>query len=155
MHNVSFECPWALNIFAGCHNKYCVFTLIVCRIWLILWWTAWKTHPNVLKMHLKSRGWFYITSWRYEFDRPSNGLQALFHFHILLCVQGDFQIGVVLDDKVHSSELVSLSEENPTYRYLTLYTTLYKEGHVKLDILISNDNHVQKVSTCACLSCLT
>ena len=25
-------------------------------------------------------GWLYVTSWRSVFGRPSNGLQALFHF---------------------------------------------------------------------------
>ena len=54
---------------------------------------------------------------------------------------------MVIDDKVHSSEPVILSEDNPTYRYLTLNTTLYKEGHVKLDIPVIHDNHVQKVGT--------
>ena len=59
--------------------------------------------------------------------------------------QSDFQIGVVVDDKVHASEPVNLSEDNPRYRYLTLNTTLYKEGYVKLDVPIVTNDRVQKV----------
>ena len=63
----------------------------------------------------------------------------------LFTFQSDFQIGVVVDDKVHASEPVNLSEDNPRYRYLTLNTTLYKEGYVKLDIPIVTNDSVQKV----------
>ena len=59
--------------------------------------------------------------------------------------QSDFQIGVVVNDKVHASEPVNLSEDNPRYRYLTLNTTLYKEGYVKLDVPIVTNDTVQKV----------
>ena len=63
----------------------------------------------------------------------------------MLTFQSDFQIGVVVGDKIHASEPVNLSEDNPRYRYLTLNTTLYKEGHVKLDIPIVINDSVQKV----------
>ncbi len=61
------------------------------------------------------------------------------------CLQAAFQMGVVFEDKVHSSEPVHLSEDNPTYRYLALSTTLYQEGHVLLDIPIMLDSFVHKV----------
>ncbi len=51
-----------------------------------------------------------------------------------------------MDDKVHFSSAVQLSSENPTYRYLTLNTVLYKEGYVKLDVPINTDGHVYKVT---------
>ena len=78
------------------------------------------------------------------------------HFsQFLLCIyfQGDLQLGVVTDDKVHFSHTVQLSSENPTYRYLTLNTMLYKEGYVKLDIPITTDGHVYKVTTCTSILC--
>ena len=55
------------------------FSTFVCRIRMTLWWTAWKTR----QMYLKSTSWFYISSWRFIFGRPSNRLQTFFQirFH--------------------------------------------------------------------------
>ena len=38
-----------------------------------------KYHVMCVKMNFKGMGWFYVTSWRSIFGRPSNGLRALFH----------------------------------------------------------------------------
>ena len=78
--------------------------------------------------------------------RPVSFCQLSFSTCVsLFTFQSDFQIGVVVDDKAHASEPVNLSEDNPRYRYLTLNTTLYKEGYVKLDIPIVINDSVQKV----------
>ena len=62
-------------------------------------------------------------------------------------LQKPFQLGVVHGERVHASEPVHLSEDNPTYRYLALHTTLYREGHVRLDVpVVGEGGAVQKVS---------
>ena len=41
---------------------------------------SWIRHCNVLDL----TGWFYVTSWRSVFGRPSNGFKTLPHYNISL-----------------------------------------------------------------------
>ena len=61
-------------------------------------------------------------------------------------LQGSFQLGVVLDNQMHLSDSLTLSEEETTYRYQAeLETTLYRQGYIKVNIPIRQGTKVSKV----------